>query len=172
MIWTPISDLDRRTNTTFTITKRCSWQSIGCLVYCRALHNTGYNLTSLPLCISLTPYKISECCVFFNQCLYRGNRVSKQSSYDLNAFGSSNFPPLVHGQFLTLHLPCGIITLWTCAVGIDIVVDWNNVIRQTSLRRFRAHKGMIDHERVCGDKSSLWCHYRHELACWYVSQKQ
>ena len=25
-------------------------------------------------------------------------------------------------------------------VGIDIVVNWNDVIRQTSLRRFRAHK--------------------------------
>lgn len=27
------------------------------------------------------------------------------------------------------------------AVGIDIVVNWNDVIRQTGLRRFRAHKG-------------------------------
>ncbi|KAL5533266.1 hypothetical protein ACEPAF_5042 [Sanghuangporus sanghuang] len=68
-------------------------------------------------------YIIPECCLFFNQCLYRGNRVSKVSSYDFDAFDSPNFLPLVN-------------------VGIDIVVNWNNVIRQTSLRRFRAHKDM------------------------------
>jgi hypothetical protein len=27
------------------------------------------------------------------------------------------------------------------AVGIDIVVNWNDVLRQKSLRRFKAHKG-------------------------------
>ncbi|KLO10555.1 asparaginase-domain-containing protein [Schizopora paradoxa] len=68
-------------------------------------------------------YIIPECCVFFNQCLFRGSRVSKVSSFDLDAFNSPNFAPLVK-------------------VGIDIVVNWNDVIRQTSLRRFRAHKLM------------------------------
>ncbi|OCH88208.1 L-asparaginase [Obba rivulosa] len=66
-------------------------------------------------------YIIPECSLYFNHTLYRGNRVSKSSSYDLNAFNSPNFPPLVN-------------------VGIDIVVNWNDVIRQASLRRFRAHK--------------------------------
>ncbi|OSX65580.1 hypothetical protein POSPLADRAFT_1135326 [Postia placenta MAD-698-R-SB12] len=66
-------------------------------------------------------YIIPECCLFFNHTLFRGNRVSKLSSYDLNAFNSPNFPPLVN-------------------VGIDIMVNWNDVIRQTSLRRFCAHK--------------------------------
>ena len=28
-------------------------------------------------------------------------------------------------------------------VGIDIVVNWNEVLRQTNLRRFRAHKGCL-----------------------------
>ena len=28
----------------------------------------------------------------------------------------------------------------TFPVGIEITVDWNNVIRQTGLRRFKAHK--------------------------------
>ncbi|KIK59542.1 hypothetical protein GYMLUDRAFT_44502 [Collybiopsis luxurians FD-317 M1] len=69
---------------------------------------------------------ISEVCLYFNHTLYRGNRVSKMSSYDLNAFDSPNFPPLVK-------------------VGIEIMVNWNNVIRQTSLRRFRAHKDMSSH---------------------------
>ncbi|THH27044.1 hypothetical protein EUX98_g7142 [Antrodiella citrinella] len=71
-------------------------------------------------------YIIPECCLFFNHTLYRGNRVSKFSSNDFNAFNSPNFPPLVN-------------------VGIDITVNWNEVIRQTGLRRFRAHKGMSPH---------------------------
>ncbi|KZT71420.1 asparaginase-domain-containing protein [Daedalea quercina L-15889] len=66
-------------------------------------------------------YVIPECCLYFNHTLYRGNRVSKFSSYDLNAFASPNFPPLVN-------------------VGIDIVVNWSDMIRQTGLRRFRSHK--------------------------------
>ncbi|KAG8217609.1 asparaginase-domain-containing protein [Butyriboletus roseoflavus] len=68
-------------------------------------------------------YIIPECSLYFNHTLYRGNRVSKISSYDLNAFHSPDFPPLVN-------------------VGIDIVVNWNEVLRQTNLRRFRAHKEM------------------------------
>ncbi|GAW09634.1 60 kda lysophospholipase-like [Lentinula edodes] len=71
-------------------------------------------------------YIIPEVCLYFNHMLYRGNRVSKMSSYDLNAFDSPNFPPLVK-------------------VGIEIMVNWNNVIRQTTLRRFRAHKEMQSH---------------------------
>ncbi|EMD38081.1 hypothetical protein CERSUDRAFT_113222 [Gelatoporia subvermispora B] len=71
-------------------------------------------------------YIIPECSLYFNHALYRGNRVSKLSSYDLNAFSSPNFSPLVN-------------------VGIDIVVNWNDVIRQTNLRRFRAHKEMSPH---------------------------
>ncbi|KAI0063427.1 asparaginase-domain-containing protein [Artomyces pyxidatus] len=71
-------------------------------------------------------YIIPECCLFFNHTLFRGNRVSKLSSHDLNAFSSPNFSPLVN-------------------VGIDIVVNWNDVIRPTSLRRFKAHKKMSPH---------------------------
>ncbi|KAK7037940.1 asparaginase-domain-containing protein [Favolaschia claudopus] len=71
-------------------------------------------------------YIIPECCLYFNHTLFRGNRVSKISSYDLAAFQSPNFPPLVN-------------------VGIDIVVEWNNVIRQTTLRRFKAHQKMSPH---------------------------
>ncbi|OAX34994.1 L-asparaginase [Rhizopogon vinicolor AM-OR11-026] len=71
-------------------------------------------------------YIIPECSLYFNHTLYRGNRVSKASSYDLNAFHSPNFPPLVN-------------------VGIDIVVNWNDVLRQTSLRRFKAYKDMSPH---------------------------
>ena len=45
-----------------------------------------------------------ECCLYFNHCLYRGNRCSKISSYDLEAFTSPNFPPLVNGMFALFHL--------------------------------------------------------------------
>ncbi|KAI0341655.1 L-asparaginase [Trametopsis cervina] len=69
---------------------------------------------------------IPEVCLFFNHTLYRGNRVSKFSSNELNAFDSPNFAPLVH-------------------VGIDISVNWSNVIRQTGVRRFKAHKQMSAH---------------------------
>ncbi|KAI4293934.1 asparaginase-domain-containing protein [Schizophyllum commune Loenen D] len=68
-------------------------------------------------------YTIPECCLYFNHTLYRGNRVTKVSSDELAAFDSPNFAPLVK-------------------VGIDIVVNWNDVIRQTSLRRFKAHKDL------------------------------
>ena len=60
------------------------------------------------------------------------------SSYDLGAFNSPNFPPLVNGGLkknLNLFVDNDLFI-----VGIDIVVNWNDVIRQTSLRRFKAHK--------------------------------
>ncbi|KIJ26442.1 hypothetical protein M422DRAFT_192238 [Sphaerobolus stellatus SS14] len=72
------------------------------------------------LCIA-GQYIIPECCVFFNHTLYRGNRISKSSILDLDAFSSPNFPPLMN-------------------VGIDVVVNWNEVLRQPKPRKFRAHK--------------------------------
>ena len=61
------------------------------------------------------------------------------SSYALSAFDSPNFPPLVNGQpELCSH---SVSVAYCLTVGIDIVVNWNDVLRQTSLRRFRAHKG-------------------------------
>ena len=42
---------------------------------------------------------LTECCLYFNHTLFRGNRVTKMSSYDLNAFDSPNFAPLVKGEF-------------------------------------------------------------------------
>jgi 60kDa lysophospholipase len=40
-----------------------------------------------------------ECSLFFNHRLFRGNRVSKSSSTDYDAFSSPNFTPLVNGKF-------------------------------------------------------------------------
>jgi lysophospholipase len=108
------------------------------LVRCLSQATTPYQVTlmfqSCSCCLSL----ILECSLYFNHTLYRGNRVSKASSYDLDAFHSPNFPPLVNGARATYHLYSGYQFL---SVGIDIVVNWNDVLRQTSLRRFRAYKG-------------------------------
>ena len=81
-----------------------------------------------------------ECCLYFNHTLFRGNRVTKMSSYDLSAFNSPNFPPLVNGRPKRNHLNHSRDSD-LFVVGIDIIVNWADVIRQTSLRRFRAHKG-------------------------------
>jgi len=48
------------------------------------------------LCIA-GQYIIPECCVYFNHTLYRGNRISKSSVLDFDAFSSPNFPPLMKG---------------------------------------------------------------------------
>lgn len=68
-------------------------------------------------------YLIPECCLFFNHTLYRGNRVSKVSSSDFDAFDSPNFLPLAK-------------------VGIDIEINWADVVRPISQRAFKAHKQM------------------------------
>ena len=91
-----------------------------------------------PRCMSLrTTSSSAECCLYFNHTLFRGNRVTKISSYDLSAFSSLNFPPLVNGmEYLQILVQWMTISL----VGIDIVVNWNDVLRQTGVRKFRAHK--------------------------------
>ena len=45
-----------------------------------------------------------ECCVYFDHTLFRGNRVTKTSSYDLHAFESPNFTPLVKGKPTTVNV--------------------------------------------------------------------
>lgn len=37
---------------------------------------------------------VPEVCIFFGQCLYRGNRTTKKNSEQFNAFRSYNYPPL------------------------------------------------------------------------------
>ncbi|KAF9913332.1 hypothetical protein EC991_000094 [Linnemannia zychae] len=68
-------------------------------------------------------FVIPEVCLYFSNKLFRGNRSSKLDAIDFNAFDSPNLPPLVK-------------------VGINIDVNWSEVIRPTSLSRFRAHKSM------------------------------
>src|ERR1700730_9389816 len=68
------------------------------------------------------PHALPECSVFFNHTLFRGNRVAKCSTYDLGAFNSPNFPPLVNGQRPSVCRICR--ELIHITVGIDIVLNW------------------------------------------------
>ncbi|KAF9215565.1 hypothetical protein BGZ59_001015 [Podila verticillata] len=68
-------------------------------------------------------FVIPEVSLYFGNKLYRGNRSSKMDAIDFNAFDSPNLPPLVK-------------------VGINIDVNWAEVVRPTSLSRFRSHKSM------------------------------
>ncbi|KAI8140484.1 asparaginase-domain-containing protein [Fennellomyces sp. T-0311] len=66
-------------------------------------------------------FLIPEVCLYFNQKLYRGNRTSKISAVDFDAFDSPNLPPLVQ-------------------LGIDIHVKWPLVLRPTQIAKFRSHQ--------------------------------
>ncbi|KAJ3226861.1 hypothetical protein HK099_003973 [Clydaea vesicula] len=75
-------------------------------------------------------FVIPEVGLFFSHRLYRGNRSSKVDAMNFHAFDSPNLKPLV-------------------TVGIDIDVDWPNVViaiivlRPTAISRFKAHKSLI-----------------------------
>ncbi|KAG0164218.1 hypothetical protein DFQ28_000912 [Apophysomyces sp. BC1034] len=66
-------------------------------------------------------FVIPEVCLYFGQKLYRGNRTSKISAVDFDAFDSPNLPSLVD-------------------VGINIDVKWPIVLRPTHIAKFQAHK--------------------------------
>ncbi|KAI9313557.1 asparaginase-domain-containing protein [Dichotomocladium elegans] len=66
-------------------------------------------------------FLIPEVCLYFNQKLYRGNRVSKVSAVDFDAFDSPNMPALVE-------------------LGIDINVKWPLVLRPSRISKLRTHK--------------------------------
>ncbi|MCC5791366.1 MAG: asparaginase [Legionellaceae bacterium] len=59
------------------------------------VRNDAYDniLTSLWLCAHRP---VPEVCIYFNQCLLRGNRARKVSSSQFSAFDSPNFPHLAH----------------------------------------------------------------------------
>ncbi|GAA5948769.1 hypothetical protein JCM21900_005290 [Sporobolomyces salmonicolor] len=67
-------------------------------------------------------YTLPEVGLFFANHLYRGNRSTKSSSEEFQAFSSPNAPPLA-------------------TVGIDIDVTWAQVLRPGP-RPFRAHKAL------------------------------
>ncbi|PJF20031.1 L-asparaginase domain-containing protein [Paramicrosporidium saccamoebae] len=74
-------------------------------------------------------FMIPEVCLFFGHRLYRGNRVSKSNAVGFEAFSSPNLKPL------------GI-------VGVDIDIEWAEVLRPTDLSPFKV-KGQMDPNVGC-----------------------
>jgi 60kDa lysophospholipase len=66
-------------------------------------------------------YVIPEVTLYFNNRLFRGNRTTKQKAMDFDAFDSLNLKPLAR-------------------VGVNIEVDWTEVLKPTELAAFRAHR--------------------------------
>ena len=66
-------------------------------------------------------YVIPEVSLYFNNKLFRGNRTTKQKAMDFDAFDTPNIKPLAR-------------------VGVNIEVDWSEVLKPTELTAFRAHR--------------------------------
>lgn len=66
-------------------------------------------------------YVIPEVSLYFNNRLFRGNRTTKQKAMDFDAFDTPNLKPLAR-------------------VGVNIEVDWIEVLKPTELAAFRAHR--------------------------------
>eukprot|EP00742_Colponemidia_sp_Colp-10_P008413 GILJ01009112.1.p1 GENE.GILJ01009112.1~~GILJ01009112.1.p1 ORF type:complete len:645 (-),score=58.75 GILJ01009112.1:119-2026(-) len=66
-------------------------------------------------------FVIPEVTLFFNNKLFRGNRCLKTNAMGFNAFDSPNLRPLVRA-------------------GVNIEVEWEDVIRPNSIARMTAHK--------------------------------
>ncbi|XP_075556457.1 L-asparaginase isoform X5 [Dermacentor variabilis] len=65
-------------------------------------------------------YVIPEVALMFNNKLFRGNRTSKTSINELDAFSSPNMPPLA-------------------TIGVKIKVNWRAVFQQNTMEKFRVH---------------------------------
>ncbi len=59
----------------------------------------------------ISKFTVPEVCVYFRDCLYRGNRVKKVDSGDLNAIVSLSFPPLATDN-------------------VDLKVNWSLVLQK------------------------------------------
>lgn len=66
-------------------------------------------------------YVIPEVTLYFNNRLFRGNRTTKQKAMDFDAFDSPNLKPLAR-------------------VGVNIDVDWSEVLKPSELAPFKAHR--------------------------------
>jgi len=69
----------------------------------------------------ISNFVIPEVCVYFRDCLHRGNRVKKVDSVNLNAFKSLSFPPLANDH-------------------IELKVNWELVLRKPyKTEKFELH---------------------------------
>ncbi|ORX92528.1 asparaginase-domain-containing protein [Basidiobolus meristosporus CBS 931.73] len=68
-------------------------------------------------------FVIPEVSLYFNNKLFRGNRCSKVDAVNFDAFDSPNMKPLVE-------------------IGINIDVNWAEVLRPSAINKFHTHKHM------------------------------
>ncbi|KAH6925690.1 hypothetical protein HPB50_008563 [Hyalomma asiaticum] len=80
---------------------------------------TGSQVSSIG-CTVAGNYVIPEVTLMFNNKLFRGNRTSKTSINELDAFSSPNLPPLA-------------------TIGVKIKVNWRAVFQQNTMEKFRVH---------------------------------
>lgn len=74
---------------------------------------------------------IPEVCLFFHHKLYRGNRTTKVSATEFDAFGSPNLPPLA------------------TVSAMGATVNWNLVRRPTSISRFALQQNLDTAHVAC-----------------------
>lgn len=98
-------------------------------------------------------YIIPEVTLLFNNKLFRGNRTTKHSASNMDAFGSPNLPPLatigMHWTSLVFKLIAWRQTnrtirtismiIFISWLGIKINVDWKAVVVPASIDKFRVH---------------------------------
>ena len=59
------------------------------------------------------PFQIPEVVVYFDNCIFRGNRVTKESSNKIHAFHSPNFDPLA-------------------IFNVNLKIDWHRVLKYST----------------------------------------
>ncbi|XP_070607606.1 60 kDa lysophospholipase isoform X2 [Erythrolamprus reginae] len=68
-------------------------------------------------------FVIPEVCLYFDNKLYRGNRVTKMDAGSFNAFSSPNLPPLAN-------------------TDVDIIINWETIWRPDAMKKFETQKNM------------------------------
>ncbi|XP_015674195.1 60 kDa lysophospholipase [Protobothrops mucrosquamatus] len=68
-------------------------------------------------------FVIPEVCLYFDNKLYRGNRVTKMDAGSFSAFSSPNLPPLANAE-------------------VDIIINWETIWRANTMKKFEIHMNM------------------------------
>ncbi|XP_025019328.1 60 kDa lysophospholipase isoform X3 [Python bivittatus] len=68
-------------------------------------------------------FVIPEVCLYFDNKLYRGNRVTKMDAGSFSAFSSPNLPPLANAE-------------------VDIIINWETIWRANTMKKFEIHTNM------------------------------
>lgn len=79
---------------------------------------------------------VPEVSLLFAGKLFRGNRSTKSSAVDLDAFTSPNLPALADIGISAC------VTLHSQLTWADVAVRWDTVLRPTALKSFRVHHAL------------------------------